>query len=260
METGSIFGNIDVAQIVLYVFWIFFAGLILYLRREDKREGYPLTSNPASNTSARNVRVVGYPDLPSSKQFVRPHDGGVQTAPRDEPDEYALAAEPVAPWPGAPLHPTGNPMKDGVGPAAYANRPDVPDITNLGEPRIVPMRVATNFTIEEKDPDPRGVTVIGSDGQAAGTVTDIWVDRAEPIIRYLELNVDEKQVLLPMPFVTSCKRGQSIRVNSILGEHFTDVPTLSNPDQITLQEEDKICAYYAGGQLYATPERIGPLV
>jgi photosynthetic reaction center H subunit len=151
-------------------------------------------------------------------------------------------------------------MKDGVGPAAYANRPDVPDITNLGEPRIVPMRVATNFTIEEKDPDPRGVTVIGSDGQAAGTVTDIWVDRAEPIIRYLELNVDEKQVLLPMPFVTSCKRGQSIRVNSILGEHFTDVPTLSNPDQITLQEEDKICAYYAGGQLYATPERIGPLV
>src|ERR1700755_1464410 len=32
----------DVAQVVLYGFWIFFAGLIFYLRREDKREGYPL--------------------------------------------------------------------------------------------------------------------------------------------------------------------------------------------------------------------------
>ena len=33
------------AQVVLYAFWIFFAGLILYLRREDKREGYPLESD-----------------------------------------------------------------------------------------------------------------------------------------------------------------------------------------------------------------------
>ena len=29
----------DVAQVTLYVFWIFFACLIFYLRREDKREG-----------------------------------------------------------------------------------------------------------------------------------------------------------------------------------------------------------------------------
>ena len=30
--------------------------------------------------------------------------------------------------------------------------------------------------------------------------------------------------------------------------------------QITLQEEDKICAYYGGGHLYATPERAEPLI
>ena len=42
MPTGAITGYIDVAQLVLYAFWIFFAGLIFYLRREDKREGYPL--------------------------------------------------------------------------------------------------------------------------------------------------------------------------------------------------------------------------
>ena len=39
---GSITGYIDVPQLVLYAFWIFFAALIYYLRQEDKREGYPL--------------------------------------------------------------------------------------------------------------------------------------------------------------------------------------------------------------------------
>ena len=38
MTTGAITGYIDVAQLVLYVFWIFFIGLVIYLRREDKRE------------------------------------------------------------------------------------------------------------------------------------------------------------------------------------------------------------------------------
>ena len=37
-------GNLDVAQIVLYAFWLFFFGLLFYLRREDRREGYPLES------------------------------------------------------------------------------------------------------------------------------------------------------------------------------------------------------------------------
>ena len=44
METGAITSYIDVAQVALYAFWAFFALLILYLRREDKREGYPLES------------------------------------------------------------------------------------------------------------------------------------------------------------------------------------------------------------------------
>ncbi|MBL8337961.1 MAG: photosynthetic reaction center subunit H, partial [Rhodoferax sp.] len=42
METGSLTGYIDVAQVTLYVFWVFFAGLVYYLHQENKREGYPL--------------------------------------------------------------------------------------------------------------------------------------------------------------------------------------------------------------------------
>ena len=39
MGIGAFTRYIDVPQVILYVFWIFFAGLIYYLRREDKREG-----------------------------------------------------------------------------------------------------------------------------------------------------------------------------------------------------------------------------
>ena len=45
MGKGAITQYVDVAQIVLYLFWIFFAGLIYYLIREGHREGYPMVSD-----------------------------------------------------------------------------------------------------------------------------------------------------------------------------------------------------------------------
>ena len=42
MEIGALTGYLDVAQVVLYVFFAFFFGLIVYLHRENKREGYPM--------------------------------------------------------------------------------------------------------------------------------------------------------------------------------------------------------------------------
>ena len=64
METGAITSYIDVAQLVLYAFWIFFAGLIYYLHQEDKREGYPLLSDRSDH-----VKVQGFPPIPSPKTF-----------------------------------------------------------------------------------------------------------------------------------------------------------------------------------------------
>jgi photosynthetic reaction center H subunit len=188
-----------------------------------------------------------------------PHDGGTRTAPHPEPEPYPLAAEPTAPWPGAPIQPTGDPMVDGVGPAAYAIRPEVPDLTHDGRPRIVPMRVATEFTVEERDPDPRGQSVYGLDGKVGGSVVDIWVDRSEPQIRYLEIEVDGRQVLLPINFARVKKNGE-VRVASVRSDHFAKAPGIENPVQVTLQEEDKIVAFYGGGHLYATPGRSEPLL
>ncbi len=58
--------NIDFAQVLLYAFWLFFAGLIYYLRREDKREGYPLHGD-------RGERVDGFPITPGPKRWVHAH-------------------------------------------------------------------------------------------------------------------------------------------------------------------------------------------
>jgi len=38
------------------------------------------------------------------------------------------------------------------------------------------------------------------------------------------------------------------------------VPATRAPDSITLLEEEKICAYFGGGLLYATPSRQEPLL
>ena len=56
--------KIDGAQIALYAFWLFFAGLIIFLRREDKREGYPLESERSAH-----ITVQGFPSIPSPKTF-----------------------------------------------------------------------------------------------------------------------------------------------------------------------------------------------
>ena len=54
-------GNLDVAQIVLYAFWLFFFGLLFYLRREDRREGYPLESEAEPGLKARDVIWIPRP-------------------------------------------------------------------------------------------------------------------------------------------------------------------------------------------------------
>lgn len=63
---------IDFAQIALYAFWIFFAGLVFYLRREDKREGYPLHSDRTERTGGRVV-VQGFPAVPPRKKYIHMH-------------------------------------------------------------------------------------------------------------------------------------------------------------------------------------------
>ena len=52
MYNAYFFGQFDVTELVLVVFVLFFFGLILYLRREDRREGYPLEDEATGRLEA----------------------------------------------------------------------------------------------------------------------------------------------------------------------------------------------------------------
>lgn len=87
MQFGAITGYVDLAQILLYAFWLFFAGLIYYLVREGHREGYPMESD-----SMGTATIKGWP-IPEPKTF-KLADGrlgdGARTAPRRTQDRGRL--------------------------------------------------------------------------------------------------------------------------------------------------------------------------
>lgn len=190
---------------------------------------------------------------------------------------------PTGPHFSDPSEPVGDGMGAGVGPGSAADRPDRPDLTVEGEPRFAPARMVEDARIAERDPDPVGMDVVGCDGEVAGTVRDFWIDRAEPQVRYYELELagggreeagrdagraaDAEPaggaggpVLLPAGFAKVDARKGRIRVKAIRAEHFRDVPRPDRNDRITLAEEEEIVAYYGGGYLYAEEGRAEPLI
>lgn len=256
----EIMGYIDVAQVAIWLFWIFFAGLVIYLQRESQREGYPLESDVVVG-KLLPPRLVFYP----APKTYRLSNGHKVTVPNGRPDSRPLAAKPIAGFPGAPLAPTSaNPMLDSIGPGSWAERADEVEQTYDGHDKIVPTRAATSYKTSPKE-DPRGYDVVGADNVHAGKVVDMWVDRSECIIRYYEVELTGgRRVLLPNVFA-DIRRGPRpnvgrMRVSSILGRQFADVPGHKEPDRVTRLEEERISAYYGAGTLYATPQRAEPLL
>ena len=80
MSPGAITDHIDVAQIVLYMFWVFFAGLVYYLHQESKREGYPLERDGRAGRAV----IEGFPAIPVPKTFTL-QNGQVWTALQEGP-------------------------------------------------------------------------------------------------------------------------------------------------------------------------------
>jgi photosynthetic reaction center H subunit len=246
---------IDVAQLVLYAFWIFFFGLIYWLRLEDRREGYPLESdNPRKVASANQIL------LPAPKTF-KLVDGGEYKAPNFERDAREIPGTRTGQSPGEPMEPTGDAMGANIGPGAYAKRHDEPEKIIDGRDQVVPMRADPEFTVLA-GPDPRGWTVLGGDNQPAGKVTDVWVDRADVMVRYVEVDLGEGKGarLIPFPMLKLNRDQQVVEVYSIFAKHFANVPTLKTADRVTVHEEEIISAHYAGGRLYAEPSRLGPVL
>ncbi len=109
------------------------------------------------------------------------------------------------------------------------------------------------------------MTLVGGDGEEVGTITDIWVDKAEYVIRYLGAEVEtapglKRSILVPIVFTRIDGRRGTVTVKALYAQHFANVPGLKDPSTITLREEDRIQGYYGGGTLYASPKRLEPLL
>jgi len=244
----TFYGNFDLASLAIWLFWGFFAALVYYLQTENMREGYPLETEdgaPAPNQGPFPV--------PKPKTFRLPFGRGEVTAPNGAREAREVALARTAASDGFPHAPTGDPMLDGVGPASWAPRRNVPELDGHGHNKIVPNAVSGIFTVAAGR-DPRGLPVQASDHVIVGKISDLWIDAAEQLVRYLEVTLDSGgKRLIPLPLAKI--HSDRVKVYSIPSELFASVPTTRSSTEVTLLEEDKISAYYGGGTLYAADRR-----
>ncbi|SLN32387.1 photosynthetic reaction center subunit H [Pseudooctadecabacter jejudonensis] len=252
------FGNFDLASAAIWLFYIFFAGLIYYLQTENMREGYPLEDDDGNIAPNQGPFPV-----PKPKTFDLPHGRGSVTVPSIE-NETAhrrgdLALARTAQSAGSPYVPTGDPMVDGVGPASWAPRRDAPELDGHGHVKIRPMASLPDFA-HSAGRDPRGKAVVSGDGEVMGRITDMWVDVPEQLVRFLQMDMNPEGTgqmrLIP---INMCRiKSDRIVVRSLYAHNFAGIPTTKSGDEVTLLEEEKIMAYYAGGTLYASEKRLEP--
>ncbi|WP_033920121.1 photosynthetic reaction center subunit H [Sphingomonas sp. 37zxx] len=248
----------DVALLSLYTFFLFFLGLIVYLRREDRREGYPMEDEMTGRIDAPGGFFSADP-----KRFKLPFGHGVVSTPTQGREPVNIAAYRTDRFAGAPYAPTGDPLVDGIGPAAWAERAKRPDLDYEGHPRIVPLGSNSDFWIVKGDPDPRGFDVVSADGQVVGKISEIWIDKADRLIRYLTVDlatVPGKSVLAPMFMSTIERRKSRVVIDAITAAQFANVPDAGADGTLTLYDEERIQAYYGGGYLYANRERQEPIL
>lgn len=257
MVGTTFFGNFDLASAAIWAFWIFFAGLIYYLQTENMREGYPLVDEQGKTAPNQGP----YP-VPADKTFHLRDGRGELTVPsgqRGDRDDLALAQTSRAA--GSPYVPTGDPMIDGVGPAAWAPRRDIPELDAHGHVKIKPMSMLAEFKVSAGR-DPRGLVVVGGDGEVVGRIVDMWVDVPESLVRFMtvDLNPEGSGKTRLIPINMARIKPDRVVVRSLFAHNWDNVPTIAAADQITLLEEEKIMAYFAGGTLYASAERLDPVL
>jgi photosynthetic reaction center H subunit len=248
MVGTEFFGSFDLASLSIWLFWGFFALLVYYLQTENMREGYPMELEDGSRAPNQGPFPV-----PAPKTFLLPHGRGSVTVPNGEREAREVALGRTAVSEGFPHAPLGDPMKDGVGPASWAPRRDIPELDGHGHNKIVPMASASAFAVSAGR-DPRGLPVQAGDLEVVGRISDMWVDAPEQLVRYLEITLNSgSKKLVPVPMVKI--QADRVRINSLSSDLFEGVPATKSQTEVTLLEEEKISAYYAGGTMYAAAKR-----
>ena len=246
---GSFTQHIDLPQVLLVAFGLFFAALVVYLQGESKREGYPLEE---AIPTVRH-RIVGFPDMPPKKTY-KLLDGEVSVLPQ-EYERRDLSASVRSRAPGMPIYPVGDPLLAGIGPGSYTLRRDEPWTMHDGTLQLEPLREATDYTCVDPDLDPRGMVVFGSDFKRAGVVFDLWIDKESKILRYIEVSLEgvAERRLVPIFYAVISGKAKEIRVTCLKADQLAKAPILRDPDSITAREEDRVNGFFAGGHMYSRP-------
>ncbi|MFN3470268.1 MAG: PRC-barrel domain-containing protein, partial [Novosphingobium sp.] len=87
---------------------------------------------------------------------------------------------------------------------------------------------------------------------------DLWVDRAEHMVRSLAVDTGSRTVLAPMTMAVV--RKNAVIIHAINAADFANAPFPANPGEITRYEEERTVAYFGTGYLYANEDRLEPLV
>lgn len=249
MPIGSITYHVDFAEIATVVFFVAFLAIVLFLRRKDKQEGYPLRASPFDRTA-----LLGFPSPREDPTVYLLNEGGSTAAPHHYPDP-PMAAEPLYPFDGTPLSPVGNPLLAALGPGAWVVRSDQPMLTEEGDPMLQPLRGLHGWSLEGQEADPRGMTVFDWRWREVGTVVDVWIDRSIKILRILEVDMQPHlasgaRVLVPIFHTVVRERAREVQVTALDVHQFADIPRPAHPDRITAREDDRLNAYFAAGRFY----------
>ena len=250
MPLGSITYHIDLAETAVMLFFLGFLGVVWYLRRLDKREGFPMKASPFD---ARPL--LGFP-LPDAKAYLL-EEGGTTVAPHHY-EQPPMGAVPLYRFDGTPMTPVGNPLLAAIGPGAWVMRRDEPMLTEKGELMLAPLRTSEEWSVEEGDADPRGMVVRDRRFVKVGVVHDVWVDKSIKILRLLEVELRaglaSGRILVPIFHAEVDERAREIRITALEAHQLADLPMPVKPDEITAREDERLNAYFAAGYFYRDTE------
>ena len=235
--------HIDLPQILFWAFALAFVYLCYELRKNDKREGYPMKASPFSKR-----HLEGFP-LRDEPQTYLLNEGGETQAPHNYP-QAQTSSRPLYPFDGTPLVPVGNPLLAGIGPGAWVMRNAAPMRVENGDLLLQPMRLLPEWTIGKADADPRGMRVFDWRWNEVGVVRDMWIDQGIKIIRFLEVEVAAGIRLVPIYHTAINEKAREVRVTALSAFQFDEIPRQANPDVLDAREDERLNAYFAAGNFF----------
>lgn len=150
-------------------------------------------------------------------------------------------------------------------PEYASSRPRMMGRETEGPARLAILDELEEFKVADEDPDPRGWEVIISDGRAIGKVDELIVDTSAMKVRYLDCEVDERElgigdkdrhILIPVGYARLDEDGKRVVVDALSSADVARMPVHQGLPLPREQEEsihDAFTGGYEGEHRYRHP-------